>query len=290
MPYMWSRLVQIIISFFSRNELTFYLKEVINIYQVIYEMDTSQLTSIEADVSNGSNESPTKPVKPVKPPKPPRAATAKEPENLDVEQMSISEAPPDRPERPLSVFKPSERSHKNIEDILAADANDESLRRYKEALLGEAIHGDKGDQNDPRNLVITEFRVIFAPEHKREDLVFNLDSESGLQKLVKEGITMQEGCKFKFRISFRVQHVILVGIRFVSQLSKLVFSEVDELSLGSYPPSSKIQVFEFPQWDFNEAPSGMLYRGTYRAKNSFIDGDDVTHLKVEYDVHIKKTI
>ena len=34
---------------------------------------------------------------------------------------------------------------KNVSEIMAIDAEDESLRKYKETLLGSAAHGDLGD-------------------------------------------------------------------------------------------------------------------------------------------------
>jgi len=37
----------------------------------------------------------------------------------------------------------------------------QSLRKYKESLLGAAAAGDLGDTADARKLVVTEFRVLF---------------------------------------------------------------------------------------------------------------------------------
>jgi Rho GDP-dissociation inhibitor len=176
-----------------------------------------------------------------------------------------------------------------LDDIVAADSGDESLRRYKEQLLGTAMKGDKGDKSDPRQFVITEFRVMFAEDENHADIVHNLDSPAGMAALKADGISMKEGAKFKFKISFRVQHEILVGIKFVNKLSKLVFSNSEELPLGSYGPSSDVRTFEFPEWTYSEAPSGMMFRGTYKANNSIFDGDGKNHLSMEYDVHIKKT-
>jgi hypothetical protein len=34
---------------------------------------------------------------------------------------------------------------KNVSEIMAIDAEDESLRKYKETLLGSAAHGDLGE-------------------------------------------------------------------------------------------------------------------------------------------------
>lgn len=38
----------------------------------------------------------------------------------------------------------SERALTSVEALLEKDADDESLRRYKEQLLGSAAHGDRG--------------------------------------------------------------------------------------------------------------------------------------------------
>ena len=94
---------------------------------------------------------------------------------------------------------------------------------------------------------------------------------------------MKEGCHFKFRLSFRVQHEIVAGIKFVNRVRKAVFSQSEELVIGSYPPASTPHVFEFPRSGFNEAPSGMMARGTYHARDQFVDSDGVCHLEYEYD-------
>lgn len=38
----------------------------------------------------------------------------------------------------------SERALTSVEELLRKDAGDESLRRYKEQLLGDAARGDRG--------------------------------------------------------------------------------------------------------------------------------------------------
>ena len=177
---------------------------------------------------------------------------------------------------------------RSVADIIATDAEDESLRRYKESLLGAAAKGDLGNTDDPRRVVITEFRVIFEPGEGHEDMVFNTDSDEGITLLKTNGLVMKEGCKYKFRISFRVQHDIVAGLTFQNQVRRAVFSNTDEVVLGSYPPSSTPHVFEFPKWDYLDAPSGMMFRGNYTAKNLFFDKDGVNHVEYEYPLQIKK--
>eukprot|EP01035_Chromulina_nebulosa_P024535 gene24535-31952_t len=136
------------------------------------------------------------------------------------------------------------KGSKNVAELLKLDAEDESLRKYKEALLGGAAHGDLGNVDDPRTLVVEEFRIVFAPEDlvngvPQPDIVHFLGSQSGLDKLSSEGITMIEGSKFKFIISFRVQHEIIAGIKFINCVNtRLLGTDKEELMIGSYPPSS----------------------------------------------------
>jgi len=44
----------------------------------------------------------------------------------------------------------SEKASANVDYIMAADNDDESLRKYKEQLMGSAANGDRGDTSDPR--------------------------------------------------------------------------------------------------------------------------------------------
>lgn len=177
---------------------------------------------------------------------------------------------------------------RDVADIMSKDTEDESLRKYKESLLGSAAHGDRGDVSDPRRLVIDEFRVVFAPDESLPDIVHNLNNESGLNNLRMQGITMKEGCRFKFRITFRVQHDLIAGIKFMNAMTRMMISETEDLMLGSYPPSSTPHVFEFPKWEFSEAPKGMMYRGKYKVVNSFIDSDGNNHLNFDYELTINK--
>lgn len=177
---------------------------------------------------------------------------------------------------------------KNVSDIMAIDSQDESLRKYKETLLGSAVHGDLGDTTDPRKLIVVEFRIVYAPEEKKSDIIHDLSTSEGILKLATEGVTMKEGSKFKFSISFKVQHEIIAGIKFINKVKTLIGTEKEELMIGSYPPSSEPHKFEFPKWDYNEAPKGMMLRGKYKVINYFIDSDKVKHLEFEYDFNIVK--
>ena len=55
--------------------------------------------------------------------------------------------------------------------------------------------------------------------------------------------------------------------------------------VGSYAPKPEIQSYTTPSED---APSGMLSRGTYHVKSLFTDDDGNEHLKWEWAFEIKK--
>lgn len=214
---------------------------------------------------------------PPKPPKPTKAETSES-----------SDAGADVEETTNAFDNITLNGTKNVAELLAKDAEDESLRKYKESLLGAAAHGDLGDTSDPRRLIVEEFRIVFDPAENQPDIVHVLSNAEGLAKLASEGITLYEGCKYKFRISFRVQHEIIAGIKFVNAVSRMMVKDKEELVIGSYPPASAPHIFEFPKYGYNEAPKGMLLRGKYKVFNSFVDSDKVKHLEFEYELNIVK--
>lgn len=54
---------------------------------------------------------------------------------------------PDAAEIRLTGPQESERALQSVHELLQKDAEDESLRRYKEQLLGSAAHGDLGGES-----------------------------------------------------------------------------------------------------------------------------------------------
>lgn len=62
---------------------------------------------------------------------------------------------------------------------------------------------------------------------------------------------------------------------------------VDKMThmVGSYPPKSEIQSYTTP---FEEAPSGMITRGTYSVTSLFTDDDKNEHLKWDWKFEIKE--
>uniref|UniRef100_A0A7S2F4P2 Rho GDP-dissociation inhibitor n=2 Tax=Octactis speculum TaxID=3111310 RepID=A0A7S2F4P2_9STRA len=100
---------------------------------------------------------------------------------------------------------------------------------------------------------------------------------------------LKQGSNYKFRVSFKVQHEIVTGLKFTTKVSKMgVNMSNDNIVLGSYAPQSDTHNFEFPRNDWLETPSGMMARGNYTAKCQFSDGNNVQHIDYSYPVKIIK--
>ncbi|CAH0563897.1 unnamed protein product [Brassicogethes aeneus] len=179
-----------------------------------------------------------------------------------------------------STYKPP--PEKTIEEILQIDQEDESLRKYKETLLGQAQAGVVVVEPDNPKKVIVKKLVLVAAD--RPEVALDLTGD--LSKLKKETFTIKEGVSYRIRIEFIVQREIVHGLKYVQKTSKMGVT-VDKMThmVGSYAPKSEIQSYTTPSED---APSGMLARGSYTVHSLFTDDDKNEHLKWEWTFEIKK--
>jgi len=186
-------------------------------------------------------------------------------------------------EGPGSAYRVSEKVPLN--KLLSQDANDASLQAYKKSLglTGEVY----SPPNDPRRVVILELRIVI--EGRPQDIVYTLKNESDVKHLKDKPFVLREGCKYQIKISFRVQHEIVSGLKYVNQIFRkgLRVAKEDEM-IGSFAPQEKPHIVTVPRNGWEEAPSGTLSRGSYSAKSSFVDDDKQSHLEYEYAFAIKK--
>lgn len=198
--------------------------------------------------------------------------------------MAASEAhptpdvPDDEPDVP--GYKPPE--FEPLESILKKDQEDESLNKYKQALLGGA--GDVKDPfpNDPRRVVVTELALVVQD---REDVTLDLTGD--LTKLKEQVFTIKEGAPYKMRVKFYVQKgEIVSGLKYVQKTyRKGVKVDTSKFMVGSYPPKEEAHTWNTP---IEDAPSGMLARGEYKVESLFTDDDKNEHLKWVWKFEIKK--
>ncbi|MEQ2158878.1 hypothetical protein GOODEAATRI_016749 [Goodea atripinnis] len=174
---------------------------------------------------------------------PPRHTMAEQ--DLTPEQLKqIAEANEEK-ESDINYKPPAQKSLQEIQEL---DKDDESLRKYKEALLGKVavVAGD-------------------------------------LENFRKNPFTLKEGVEYRIKINFKYLDVMLFHL-----YSLPVSCEVDksDYMVGSYGPRPD-EEYEFLT-TLEEAPKGMLARGTYNIKSKFTDDDKYDHLSWEWSLAIKK--
>lgn len=179
-----------------------------------------------------------------------------------------------------SNYKPP--PEKTIEEILEADKEDESLQKYKEALLGDAKAGKViVDPADPRKVIVKKLVLCVTD---RADV--ELDLTGDLTQLKKQVFTIKEGVSYRIRIDFIVQREIVHGLKYIQKTYRMGVP-VDKMThmVGSYPPKAEMQSYTTPPED---APAGMVARGSYTVHSLFTDDDKHEHLKWEWAFDIKK--
>ncbi|CAL9730881.1 rho GDP-dissociation inhibitor [Monosporozyma unispora] len=176
---------------------------------------------------------------------------------------------------------------KTLDEYKTLDAEDESLAKWKESLgLGADVlplefAGDK------RKVVIKNIQLLINTE--KEPITFDLTNEKTIKELSSKRYKIKENSIYKLKITFKVQHEIITGLRYVQYIKKagIAVDKIDD-HLGSYAPNTKskpVYEVELPE---SEAPSGFLARGNYSAVSKFIDDDKTNHLTLNWGVEIVK--
>ncbi|KAK2167586.1 hypothetical protein LSH36_26g09051 [Paralvinella palmiformis] len=178
-------------------------------------------------------------------------------------------------------YKPP--AEKPLDQILQLDQDDESLKKYKEQLLGGTnVAGLEVFPEDPRHVIVIKCALLVDG---RPDIEMDLAPES-VKELKKKTFLLKEGCSYRMCVYFYVQRDIVTGLRF-TQKSFRKGIQVDKMNhmVGSYGPKKELQSYTTPP---EEVPSGMLARGHYTNKSLFTDDDKNEHLKWEWNLEIKK--
>ncbi|KAH0629413.1 hypothetical protein JD844_011471 [Phrynosoma platyrhinos] len=164
------------------------------------------------------------------------------------EQLAQIAAENEEDEHSVNYKPPAQKS---IQEIQELDKDDESLRKYKEALLG------------------------------------NVSIAAGdLEAFKKQSFILKEGVEYRIKISFRVNKEIVSGLKYIQHtFRKGVKIDKTDYMVGSYGPRSEEYEFLTPM---EEAPKGMLARGSYNIRSKFTDDDKTDHLSWEWNLNIKK--
>uniref|UniRef100_A0A8V1AJR8 Rho GDP-dissociation inhibitor 1 n=1 Tax=Gallus gallus TaxID=9031 RepID=A0A8V1AJR8_CHICK len=181
------------------------------------------------------------------------------------EQLAQIAAENEEDEHSVNYKPPAQKS---IQEIQELDKDDESLRKYKEALLGA--------------VTVTAELHLWLPGLKQSFTFCVGDLES----YKKQAFVLKEGVEYRIKISFRVNREIVSGLKYIQHtFRKGVKIDKTEYMVGSYGPRAEEYEFLTPM---EEAPKGMLARGSYNIKSKFTDDDKTDHLSWEWNLTIKK--
>ncbi|KAL9065443.1 MAG: hypothetical protein Q9157_007469 [Trypethelium eluteriae] len=162
--------------------------------------------------------------------------------------------------------------------------NDESLRKWKES-LGLGTGEDISDSSDPRRVII---KSLGLEVEGRPDIIIDLTGPGAVEALKEKPFTIKEGANFRMKATFKVQHQILSGLKYVQNVKRGVISNKMQEMIGSYSPNTKEKPIYEKKFESETAPSGMIGRGHYNAVSRFIDDDKHVHLQFEWSFDVKK--
>lgn len=134
--------------------------------------------------------------------------------------------------------------------------------------------------------MIQEFAFEFEDKTQKTQIL-KLGSKADQATAKDTPINIKQGSKYRFKVQFSVNGEIVALLKFINTVKTSLSNQTSELVLGSYGPGAT-HTFTFPRHGWNEAPSGMMYRGKYKCQMQFVDGDGKCHLDVPYALNITK--
>ncbi|XP_010936008.1 rho GDP-dissociation inhibitor 1 [Elaeis guineensis] len=165
-----------------------------------------------------------------------------------------------------------------LKEQLEKDKDDESLRRWKEKLLG-CLEGELNGQMEPE---VTFHSIGIVSEGCAETItpLPVADNQSCVLFILKEG------SQYRLKLTFSVKHNIVSGLTYSNTVWKKGL-QVDQRKgmLGTFAPQRGPYEHLLEE---ETTPSGSLARGIYLAKLKFEDDDKRCHLELDYYFEIKK--
>ncbi|CAH2054558.1 unnamed protein product [Thlaspi arvense] len=166
-----------------------------------------------------------------------------------------------------------------IKEHLEKDKDDESLRKWKEQLLGSVDVTNIGETLDPEVRILS--LAILSPG--RPDIVLMVP-ENGNPKGM--WFTLKEGSKYSLKFTFQVNNNIVSGLRYTNTVWKTgVKVDRGKEMLGTFSPQLEPYNHVMPE---ETTPSGMFARGSYSARTKFLDDDNKCYLEINYSFDIRK--
>jgi len=126
----------------------------------------------------------------------------------------------------------------DLKAMVEKDAEDESLRKYKAALLGAAAANPSAvaATAETRQVVVHELRIEVEG---RPDIVIPLATPADVERAEKSKVPVKEGCGYVTKIVFAVHRDVVLGLKFHNVVYSSIGVALDRVSqmIGSYPPT-----------------------------------------------------
>nr|XP_020031856.1 rho GDP-dissociation inhibitor 3 [Castor canadensis] len=166
---------------------------------------------------------------------------------------------------------------KSMLEIWELDPEDESLAKYKQALLGTLPPAV-----DPSLPNVQVTRLTLISEQAPGPITMDLTGD--LAAVKNQVFVLKEGVDYKVKITFKVNKEIVSGLKCLHHTYRRGL-RVDKAvyMVGSYGPRAQEYEFVTP---VEEAPRGMLVRGPYVVRSLFTDDDRTDHLSWEWGLHV----
>jgi len=182
-----------------------------------------------------------------------------------------------------------------LKEQLEKDKEDESLRRWKEQLLGSAasscLSETIGGGDGGRFLLDPEVKLLRLAilTKGREELELPLlpPVAAALRNNTSFfSFCLKEGSRYQLKFVFTVRNNIVPGLTCINSVWKAGFPVDHTRSmLGTFAPQREPYIHIMPE---KVTPSGLLARGAYTARKRFVDDDGTVYLDVNYSFEIRK--
>lgn len=166
-----------------------------------------------------------------------------------------------------------------LKEHLEKDKDDESLRKWKEQLLGSVDINNIGETLEPEVKMLSLSIVSTG----RPEIVLQIPEEGDPKGL---WFTLKEGSKYSLKFTFQVSNNIVSGLRYTNTVWKTgIRVDSTKEMLGTFSPQLETYTHVMPE---ETTPSGMFARGSYTARSKFLDDDNKCYLEINYTFDIRK--
>jgi len=166
-----------------------------------------------------------------------------------------------------------------LKEQLEKDKEDESLRRWKEQLLGSLDMDSIGERLEPDVKILSLSMLC----QERADLILPIPPAS---KSKVSSFTVKEGSRYSLKFRFSVLDNIVSGLTYINTVWKSGVREYNtRVMLGTFSPQQEPCTYVTKE---ETTPSGILARGYYTARTKFVDDDDRCYLEMNYSFEIRK--